>query len=123
GDGRHHLARNFRSAPAMLEAVEALFTVADDPARTFLEDGIVFEPVQPGGGVGDGALQKDGRPLKPLTFWTTPGGGARADDVRALMAQTCARTVADLLQTATLDGQPLRPAGIAVLVGTNLEGR
>ncbi|HEX7341149.1 MAG TPA: exodeoxyribonuclease V subunit beta [Rhodanobacteraceae bacterium] len=120
-DGHHHLQRNFRSSPAMLRAVEALFTVSTDPAKTFIEAGIAFESVEPGGGVADGVLQMDGQTVVPMTFWSVPETVTLVDDIRALMATACARTIATLLRDARLDGAPLVPGKIAVLTGTNAE--
>ncbi|HEX7340195.1 MAG TPA: UvrD-helicase domain-containing protein [Rhodanobacteraceae bacterium] len=116
GATRHTLKQNFRSAPAMLRAVEAVFTACANP---FVEAGIAFEKVQSGGHVDDGALVRRGEPVKPLTFWTPQPKSTHDDDVRQCMAQACAYTVADLLDHATLDGQPLKPARMAVLTARN----
>ncbi|HET7267357.1 MAG TPA: exodeoxyribonuclease V subunit beta [Oleiagrimonas sp.] len=116
--GKHSLPHNFRSSPAMLRAVEAVFTASEQP---FVEEGIDFKHVESGGGVADDALQMDGQTVTPLTFWMPPAEVTKADDVRDVMATACARTIARLLRDARLDGQPLEPGRVAVLTGTNAE--
>ncbi len=121
-DGHHHLDRNFRSSAGMLRAVEALFSVSDEP---FLEDGIAFEHVAWGGRVADDALQLDGKPLKPLNLWQPPrrddGTLPRVGNWREAAAHACAVTIVRLLRQATLDDRLLQPARIAVLTNTNAE--
>jgi exodeoxyribonuclease V beta subunit len=121
-DGHHHLDRNFRSSAGMLRAVEALFSVTDNP---FIEDGIDFEHVTWGGKVAGDALRMDGQTLTPLTLWQPPRDGDGklflADDWRDVAAAACATTIVRLLCQATLDGEPVKPARVAVLTNTNAE--
>ncbi len=120
--GTHHLDRNFRSTPAMLRAVDAVFTATTDP---FIEEGIAFGAVHAGGKVAEAALKIANQPAMPLTLWQPPcddnGKLPLADDLRARLAGACAATVAGLLGEATLDGRPLGPTSVAVLTNTNAE--
>ncbi len=114
------LDRNFRSAPGLLSACEALFGERPD---VFVERGIDFEAVQPGGRVDDGALCIRGQDQAPMTLWRlpqeSPAGGRDALD--AALAMSCASVIAQLLVpgATTLDGESLQPASIAVLVDDN----
>ncbi|WP_267127526.1 UvrD-helicase domain-containing protein, partial [Xanthomonas sacchari] len=62
------LAHNFRSRPALLAAIDALYTQAGY-ADAFLTDGIAFHPVQPGSKRVDADLQRNGAPAPALTVW------------------------------------------------------
>ncbi|MDA3913827.1 UvrD-helicase domain-containing protein [Oleiagrimonas sp.] len=118
----HHwsLDHNYRSAPGLLAACEALFT---QRGEVFVEDGIAFEQVQPGGHVADAALQVATGRVAPMTVWRLPdapvGGGKPG--LETLLAASCAGAVARLLapDAASLDGGSLRPGSIAVLVDSN----
>ncbi|WP_017908677.1 UvrD-helicase domain-containing protein, partial [Xanthomonas sp. SHU 199] len=65
------LAHNFRSRPALLAAIDALYTQAGY-ADAFLTDGIAFHPVQPGSKRVDADLQRNGAPAPALTVWRAP---------------------------------------------------
>uniref|UniRef100_UPI0005C2879B UvrD-helicase domain-containing protein n=1 Tax=Xanthomonas sp. SHU 166 TaxID=1591170 RepID=UPI0005C2879B len=65
------LAHNFRSRPALLAAIDALYAQAGY-AAAFLTDGIAFHPVQPGSKRVDADLQRNGAPAPALTVWRAP---------------------------------------------------
>ncbi len=114
------LDRNYRSAPGLLAACAGLFGGRED---VFVEPGIAFEEVKPGGHVDDGALRAGGQPLTPMTVWELPGDLATSnkDIVEQAMADACAGEIAWLLapRAVTLGGDPLQPGSIAVLVDSN----
>lgn len=104
-DAVHVLDRNFRSRPALLQAIDSLFRHAADAD---MGPGIVFQPVQPGGNRHDTDWLRDGQPAAALHWHCLPGpddadGKQRdwsADDSRALAAMACADAVVDTLQQA-----------------------
>ena len=125
GEHRHTLTRNFRSRPLLLEAIGALYAGAGEAA--FLEDGIRFEPVAPGGRVADTDFMLDGRiaPALTIRMLPAPDGGqgavwnaeqSRAHAARACVAQIHALLCAGRAGNACIDGRGVRPGDIAVLV-------
>ncbi len=129
---RHHaLDTNYRSTPELVEAINRLFSRAEQhPQGAFLfkkqeENRLPFAPVQ--ANPRTHILQIEGKKPAALTFWTlehsTPLG---LKDYRTEMAQRCASEVARVLQRAhnhqaglvddagTLT--PLHAADIAILV-------
>ena len=127
-DAPHVLARNHRSRPAALRAVQALFELRG--AGAFAVPGIEFVPVQPAGRLGDDGLRIDGEAAPGLVV--QPLAVTKKDpleDVRALATQACVAAIADLL-AAGLEGRALlrdrdgvqravRPGDLAVLVPRN----
>jgi exodeoxyribonuclease V beta subunit len=125
-DARRTLARNWRSTPGLIGAVNALF---GGVARPFLAEGIAFQPVRP--------AEKDRTPLvvtgddaAPLRFWCL----SRPDDSQPLpkgkAAEAAIRATADEIARllAAADGgearigdAALRGGDIAVLVRTNAQ--
>ncbi len=164
------LSHNFRSRPAVLDAIEALYAqaeatlgaVTDAPAgevaRTpatpatpatdapgapaaaqagpagtaspFLDPRIRFHPVRPGGQRADADCLRDGAPAPALVLWQAPApetgrDGKRkphsAPDSRALATDACVAAIHAVLSDAragraTIDGRPVQPGDIAVLV-------
>ncbi|KGI78751.1 hypothetical protein LF63_0104425 [Oleiagrimonas soli] len=114
------LDRNFRSAPGLLTAHAALFGARED---VFVENGIAFDPVAPGGRVADGLLRNQEQPVPPLTLWRLPAekSPSGADALDAALADCCASVIAQALAAdgMRLDGHPLQPGSIAVLVDAN----
>ena len=150
------LEHNFRSRPALLGAIEALYARAqaaagDAPAPAqeaagqdasaarepgpspFIDPRIRFHPVQPGGGRDDADFQRDGQPAPALVLWQAPPppGDARkpvwpAGKARELATAACVAAIHGVLGDAragraTLNGHPVRPGDIAVLVRTHRE--
>ncbi len=114
------LRRNFRSSLGCIGACNALFAQRGD---VFVEPGIGFTPAETGGRVADGKLHLGTDPVAPMTLWrlpdSLPEGGK--DAALSLMAASCAETIVQLLVpgAASLDGYPLQPGSLAVLVDTN----
>ena len=132
--GRLHLDRNWRSVPALVQAVNAVFA----GAAPFVIPEIEYRPVAAAGaGAGNGGA---GNPLR-----LPPGESARAlefrllprvqegrplakKDANSVVTGTTAHEVARLLEhaasgEAVIDGAPLTGADVAVLVRTREQGR
>ncbi|MBO9872755.1 exodeoxyribonuclease V subunit beta, partial [Xanthomonas sp. D-93] len=133
------LAHNFRSRPALLAAIDALYAQAGY-AEAFLTDGIAFHPVQPGSKRVDADLQRGGAPAPALTVWRAPepppppatakGPGKpkpwSAGRARELCTVACVAAIRSWLAdardgTATLLGRPVQAGDIAVLVRSHGE--
>ncbi|KAB8198241.1 AAA family ATPase, partial [Lysobacter maris] len=128
------LAQNFRSRPALLAAIDALYAAAGSGA--FVDPRIAFHPIVPGGQRGDGDFLRDGAAAPALTLWQAPPSGEydakgkpRPWDVeqsRRQATQACAAAIHAVLSDgragrARIDGRPVRPADIAVLVRSHAE--
>ncbi len=125
---RHSLDRNWRSVPALVEALNAVFA----RSNPFVVPEIRYPPVAPG--------REEGEPLSiegtdgegPLAFRLLP---ARRDGKRwtkgeaaPFAASAAADEIARLLSLAgegraVLEGRPLTGADVAVLVRTRAQGR
>ena len=125
---RHSLDRNWRSVPALVEAVNAVFA----RSNPFVVPEIRYPPVAPG--------REEGEPLRiagtagggPLGFRLLP---ARPDgkrwtkgEARPFAASAAAEEIARLLALAEdggarIEGRPLTGADVAVLVRTRAQGR
>ncbi|MBB4128698.1 exodeoxyribonuclease V beta subunit [Xanthomonas translucens] len=128
------LGHNFRSRPALLAAIDALYAQAGY-AQAFLTDGIAFHPVQPGSKRHDAELQRDGVTAPALTLWRAPQpplpdkGKPKpwsAGRARALCTAACVAAIGDWLAggragTATLGGRAVQAGDIAVLVRSHGE--
>ena len=125
---RHSLDRNWRSVPALVEAVNAVFA----RSNPFVVPAIEYPPVVPG--------REEGEPLRiegtdgegPFAFRLLP---ARQDGKRwtkekaaPFAASAAADEIARLLALAgdgraVLEGRPLTGTDVAVLVRTRAQGR
>ncbi|MGL0788095.1 exodeoxyribonuclease V subunit beta [Xanthomonas translucens] len=136
------LGHNFRSRPALLGAIDALYAQAGY-AQAFLTEGIAFHPVQPGSKRHDAELQRDGATAPALTLWRAPqppppaASAAKntsagkpkpwsAGRARALCTAACVSAIRDWLAggragTATLSGRAVQAGDIAVLVRSHGE--
>ncbi len=117
------LDANYRSRPAVLQAVETVFTAHAAP---FVDADIRFHPVRAAGKARDGDLQVNGKTPPGLTLHWLPAhpdnNGLRdADTERAMMRAAAVAAIAELLAHGTLHGAPLRPRDIAVLTQTNAQ--
>ncbi|TDR53283.1 DNA helicase/exodeoxyribonuclease V beta subunit [Halomonas ventosae] len=147
--GRHvTLGTNFRSATAMVEAVNRVFRFAEaHPAGrgAFLfrspegDNPVPFLPVAAKGR--KDSLTRDGEPLPAMTLWHLTGGHLPGDDDEGMskgayfkeMAARCATRMAELLREgqAVRTGigapgepfRPLKPSDLAVLVNNANEAR
>lgn len=125
------LSHNFRSRPSVLRAVEALYAQAGDAA--FVDPRIAFHAVRSGGTREDGDHLRGGAPAPALTLWQAPapppdGTGKMkpwsAGASRDLATAACVAAIHRVLTearagTATLEGAPVQPGDIAVLVRTH----
>lgn len=126
-DAAPALDRNFRSRPAVLHAIEALY--ADAGERAFLEADIAFEPVHPGSTRVDADFLRDGMPAPGLTvrvLHNTEGGDLKADPSRQQASDACVAAIHQILSEARegralLRGAPVQPGDIAVLVRSHKE--
>jgi exodeoxyribonuclease V beta subunit len=121
------LAQNFRSRPALLRAIAALYARAGDAA--FVDERIRFHRVGAGAGIDDGDYQRHGKAAPALTVRVLPaddGKPWKADDSRALATRACVAEIHALLSDAgagraSIDGKPVQPGDITVLVRSHGE--
>ena len=127
------LGHNFRSRPSVLAAIGALYAQAG--ADAFVDPRITFRTVEAGGRRSDADFLRDGTPAPALTVWRapTPPPDAKgrikpwnAEDSRAHCTNACVAGIHAVLSagragTATVDGKPVQPGDIAVLVRTHRE--
>lgn len=121
------LDRNFRSRPAVLHAIQALYANAGE--RAFLEADIAFEPVHPGSTRVDADFLRDGIPAPGLTvrvLHNPEGGDLKADPSRQQASDACVAAIHQILSEARqgralLRDVPVQPGDIAVLVRSHKE--
>lgn len=131
--GEYELYANYRSRPAVLQALETVFTAHAQPFR---DPRIEFHPLRAAGGATDADLRVEDARVPALTLhWLPPPapdktqhpssnaykGFRSKEDELPLMCETAVAVIADLLAHATLRGEPLRPSDIAVLTRSNDE--
>ncbi|WP_149195617.1 UvrD-helicase domain-containing protein [Luteimonas suaedae] len=130
------LSLNFRSRPGLLRAIAALYAQADAAGQApFVDARIAFRAVAPGGLRQDGDFLRDGAPAPALTLWQAPEpppdhkGKLKpysAGRSRELATRACVAAIHGVLGdartgSATIDGRPVRPGDIAVLVRSHHE--
>jgi exodeoxyribonuclease V beta subunit len=129
-DEAPRLAHNFRSRPAVLRAVRALYDGADAAGQdAFAHPDIRFEPVEPGGRRSDGDYGHDGVAAPALTLRLLRSQDGRPLDADGSREAATAACVADIHRVladarsghARIDGRPVRPGDIAVLVRNHKE--
>jgi exodeoxyribonuclease V beta subunit len=127
------LVHNFRSRPSVLRAIEALYTQAGEHA--FVDEGIRFQPVQPGAGNADADYLRHGKPAPALTLRVLSNPERDADGApkafsaprsRQLAAEACAAEIREILDdarngNARIKGAMVQPGDIAVLVRSHAE--
>lgn len=133
--GEYALDANYRSRPAVLQALETLFTAH---ALPFRDPRIEFHPLRAAGRAADADLRLDDAPVPALTVhWLPPPppdwkqhhasnaykGFRSKEEELPLMCSTAVAAIANLLARATLHGEPLRPSDIAVLTRSNDEAQ
>ena len=121
------LARNYRSTPELVAAVNALFGQADNP---FIFDRLMrFHPVS--AGLKDKRMRRAGEIMKPLALMTLPWEKQPVNkaSASAFFSDRCADEIAALLGdggmeliTAADKGRPIQARDIAVLVRTGHQG-
>ena len=136
-DETHPLTRNFRSTPALVEAIGRLYEFAGDKA--FADKEIHFEPVTAAGAARSDDLLIGEIAPAPLHFWQVPSAAGERAASKAVgmvqLAEGCAAEILRLLSLAqtnqallrkkqddgTRDYKPLRAEDIAVLVNAHHE--
>lgn len=122
------LDRNFRSRPGVLRAIQALYDNAGPEA--FLDERIQFEPVLPGSKRSDADYLLDGKPAPALTLQLIAGDAdgkpLKADASRDAATAACVADIHKVLsaareERALVDGKPVQPGDIAVLVRSHKE--
>jgi exodeoxyribonuclease V beta subunit len=119
---RFTLTGNWRSTPRLLDAFNALF---DNEKKPFVFDTIAFHPVRPGREGEGKQLVVEGEDNTPMKVWNmppdddgTPPGVSRANEIvpRAVAAEISRLLAAGTEGKAHIDGRPVVPGDIAVLV-------
>jgi exodeoxyribonuclease V beta subunit len=121
------LKKNFRSRPGVLRAIKALYDNAG--ADAFLESGIRFEDVDPGGVRENADFLRHGEPAPALTLRvisSEDGSPLLADASRLQATTACVWAIHKLLSEgiqglALLRGKPIQPGDVAVLVRSHRE--
>lgn len=122
------LDRNFRSRPGVLRAIQALYDNAGPEA--FLDERIQFEPVLPGSKRSDADYLFDGKAAPALTLQLIAGDAdgkpLKADASRDAATAACVADIHRVLSAARegralVDGMPVQPGDIAVLVRSHKE--
>lgn len=128
-DRRYTLNTNYRSDAPLVRGVNQLF--ADAP-RPFVFDAIPFVEVRPAPERDScGLVEVGATPSAPLHLWFLPRGDEKnhaAVRVEPYLAEAVASEILRLLEAAEagrllLEGRPLRPGDLAVLVRTNAQAR
>ena len=119
---RFTLTENWRSSPRLLAALNRLFAGG---GRPFVYDEIAYHPVRAGNEKsGTAFLLPDGGE-SPLQVWLVPPGGGdgglKVGDANTLIPAAVAAEISRLLRagrygTALVDGRPLLPQDVAVIV-------
>ncbi|MGY0652807.1 UvrD-helicase domain-containing protein [Luteimonas sp. A537] len=143
------LSQNFRSRPSVLRAVSALYAqaqaAADGDTQTdqakripppFIDSRIGFREVAPGGVRSDDDFLRHGAPAPALTVWQAPlpqdtdsKGKLKpfnAGPSRELATRACVAAIHRVLTDAreghaSIEGRPVQPGDIAVLVRSHNE--
>ncbi len=118
------LAENQRSTPALLQALNALFTTHP---RAFMLDGLDYRPVQAGAKPRTPLHEAAEPPRAALQLWQLPrdahGQPLLRNDAMRLALQACAAEIARLLGSdARLGERALAAGDIAVLVRSHAHG-
>ncbi len=131
-DNRYTLARNWRSEPDLVTAVNAVFLHAKNP---FLYEEIPFEPAAPEENRDIRCLTVDGASEPPLRIWLVraeeiakKGKSAGKSAAKEVIANAVAREISRLIHLgrsgrALIGEEPVREADIAVIVRKNSEAR
>ena len=112
------LAHNQRSTPELLAALNGLFK---RQAQPFLQKGLDYVPVQAGAKPKPKLTEPEATAALELWTWPVPTAPDVLTKVQATgrVLSALAADIAQRLNTNQLDGKPLRPGHIAVLVRTH----
>ncbi len=127
-DRRYTLARNWRSEPGLIAAVNTVFGSRDN---AFLYPEIPFEPAVAVEGGRQPLLALQGKTEPPLHFWlvnSSDGGIINKGEAEGRIPEAVAAEISRLLKLgkngeALLGSRRLREADLAVLVRTNRQAR
>lgn len=114
----YSLDTNFRSQPALVKAVNALYSFTKNPFR---DNAIEFAPVKAGSGRTGLVKRVDGvdKPFKPINIWYEKGFWANPG-IRKVAAEKTAVTIKELLAgNCFISGEPIQAKDIAILVSTH----
>ena len=129
---QYNLGSNWRSAPGLIDAVNALFHRANRP---FIYDQIPFHPAKAAREENAEVLHVDGHADAPFHLWFVNAGKVTGQDrpipkaqARQLIAKAVTGEISRLLllgkdSRALLGQRPVSAEDIAVLVRTNAEAR
>ncbi|MGV3345985.1 exodeoxyribonuclease V subunit beta [Enterobacteriaceae bacterium LUAb1] len=121
------LDTNWRSSPAMVSAVNQLFSACANP---FLFSALSFLPVASAPAKAAMRFTLQGEPQPAMRFWLQPGDGVSLNEYQTFMARQCATQVRDwllagqrgeLLLENGKHSQAVSAADIAILVRSRRE--
>ena len=127
---QHTLRENWRTAPDLIAAINAIFTKKDHP---FVYDKIPFQPTVPAEKTDHGCIRLNGKSEPPMQLWVLNAGeitgtkkAVKKPQARELISDAVAAEISRLLclgrkDQATIGERPLTEGDIAVLVRTNAE--
>ena len=132
-ESRYTLGENWRSTPALIDAVNTIFSNAEHP---FVYDEISFQKAVPALQKDQDVFEMDGKSEPPLHVWFLDAGKVTEEGKKPitktkayeLIPGAVAAEISRLLnggenRKCRVDGRPLRAEDIAVLVRTNREAR
>lgn len=135
GNGIYSLSTNWRSSSAMVAAVNALFSQAEQsrPGGAFVyrDQGIPYPQALASGKADKTPLLLQGEPITPLCIQqlvSQDGAALGSGKIKPVLSEIAAEYLAGLLaQSATgqfvVGDKPVEPGQVAVLVRTNSEAR
>ncbi|HEY5894102.1 MAG TPA: exodeoxyribonuclease V subunit beta [Chthoniobacterales bacterium] len=116
-DRQYSLGTNHRSEKRLVEAVNALFSVSENP---FEYEKIVFRRVKATSQAPRPALEMNRRKPSPLVLWVDESDQKYTNGEREVaISKAVARESKRLLENARIAGEKLRVSDIAVLTDTN----
>ncbi|MDH4322046.1 MAG: UvrD-helicase domain-containing protein, partial [Desulfobulbaceae bacterium] len=121
---RYTLETNYRSEPALIAALNHLFTMHGEARAPFVFPEIGYLPVQPGDKEQTFLRSDDG--LAPLTIWHFDEASSR-EEIKERIARSLAAEIGRLLLAgrageAMVGDRPLAAADLAVLVRSHRDG-
>ncbi|MGH7786165.1 MAG: UvrD-helicase domain-containing protein, partial [Candidatus Binatia bacterium] len=118
GAQRYTLRHSWRSDPHFLDAINALFGVADP----FVIDGIDYEPQHPAPTMRD--RLGGGWPALQILFGRRPPSGKRSKpEATALALSVGGNEIVRLLERGAIEGRAIRERDVAVLCRTNRQAK
>ena len=126
---RFTLTSNWRSSPPLLAAFNRIFTHGERP---FVFERIAYHPVRVGDDQTGQSFVTPESDAAPLRLWPVPpgeeGDGLKIGEANTLIPAAVAAEISRLLQagregTALLDGRPLLPEDMAVIVRNHWQAR